>query len=72
MRLKELDPGYLILLNTVTQKFEVHHEAAVGGTLECVLPYDELDERTIRHVRQHRIDERRGGSDARGLPLPPQ
>lgn len=54
-RLKELEPGYFVILNTRTQKYEVHHGDG-QNTLECVLPYDELDERTVRHVRKHRME----------------
>lgn len=54
-RLKEIDPGYFVMLNTRTQKYEIHH--GVGeNTLECVLPYDELDERAVRHARKHRME----------------
>lgn len=54
-RLKEIDPGYFVMLNTRTQKYEIHHGAG-ENTLECVLPYEELDERTVRHVRKHRME----------------
>ena len=55
-RLKELDEGYFVMLNVKTQKFEVWHEGGGEGALECVLPYDSLDERAVRHVREHRIE----------------
>ena len=55
-RLKELDEGYFVMLNVKTQKFEVWHEDGGEGVLECVLPYDSLDERAVRHVREHRIE----------------
>ena len=55
-RLKELDEGYFVMLNVRTQKFEIWREDGEEGVLECVLPYGELDERTIRHVREHRIE----------------
>lgn len=55
-RLKELDEGYFVMLNVKTQKFEVWHEGGGAGVLECVLPYDSLDERAVRHVREHRIE----------------
>lgn len=54
-RLRELDPAYFIMLNTRTQKYEVHYGEG-PNTLECVLPYETLDERTVRHVRSHRIE----------------
>lgn len=55
-RLKELDEGFFVMLNTGTQKYEVWHRGNGEGVLECVLPYDALDERTIRHVRAHRME----------------
>lgn len=54
-RLKELDPDYYIVLNTETQKFEVHHARQIGGTFCLTLPFDELDARTIEYVRSHDI-----------------
>ena len=54
-RLKEIDPGYFVMLNTRTQKYEIHHGEGTD-TLECVLPYDELDERSVRHVLRHRME----------------
>lgn len=55
-RLKELDDGYFVMLNVKTQRFEVWHRGEGEGVLECVLPYDGLDERTVRHVREHRME----------------
>lgn len=55
-RLKELDEGYFVMLNVRTQKFEVWHRGGGEGMLECVLPYDGLDERAVRHVREHRME----------------
>lgn len=55
-RLQELDEHYRIYLNTKSQKYEVFYKESNGCVLECVLPYDELDERTIRHVIKHRIE----------------
>ena len=55
-RLKEMDEGYFVMLNRKTQRFEVWHRGDGEGMLECVLPYGELDERTVRHVREHRME----------------
>ena len=55
-RLKELDEGYFVMLNRKTQKFEVWHRGDGEGMLECVLPYETLDERAVRHVREHRME----------------
>ena len=55
-RIRELDDGYFVMFNGRTQRFEVWHRGEGEGVLECVLPYDELDERAVRHVREHRME----------------
>lgn len=55
-RLKEMDEGYFVMLNTRTQKYEIYHDDGTGGALQCVLPFGELDERTVRHVREYRME----------------
>ena len=50
-RLKSIDDGYFIFRNYKTGKFEVHNRKCRPNTLCLVLPYDELDERTVRRVR---------------------
>ena len=55
-RVKEIDGDFFIMLNVGTQRFEVWRAENGSGVLECVLPYDGLDERAVRHVREHRIE----------------
>ena len=58
-RLQEIDPGYVILLNLKTQKFEVHN-VFQSDTYCLTLPYETLDARTEDYVRKTsvaRIDE---------------
>ncbi len=55
-RLKEMDEGYFVMFNTAVQRFEIWHRGSGEGILECVLPYDALDARALRHVREHRIE----------------
>lgn len=55
-RLREIDPEYFIVRNHKTHKFEVHHWGQKDGTLSLILPYDELDQRTIERVRSTRIE----------------
>ena len=45
-RLKEIDEGYGVVFNTDNQKFEV----TKNDVTVLVLPFDELDGRTVRHV----------------------
>ena len=55
-RLKSIDDGYFVFLNYKTGKFEVHNTKNGNNTLCLVLPYDTLDERTVRKVRYTRAE----------------
>ena len=55
-RLKSVDDGYFVFLNYKTGKFEVHNTKNGNNTLCLVLPYDTLDERTVRKVRYTRAE----------------
>lgn len=57
-RLKSIDDGYFVFLNYKTGKFEVHNKKDTP-TLCLVLPYDRLDERTVRHVTYTRAERAR-------------
>ena len=54
-RLKSIDDGYFVFLNYKTGKFEVHNGKDTR-TLCLVLPYDTLDERTVRRVLYTRAE----------------
>ena len=54
-RLKSIDDGYFVFLNYKTGKFEVHNRKD-ARTLCLVLPYDRLDERTVRRVLYTRAE----------------
>lgn len=54
-RLKSVDEGYFVFRNYKTGKFEVHNSRD-AHTLCLVLPYDTLDERTVRHVLYTRAE----------------
>lgn len=62
-RIKDINPGYFIMFNTESQAFEVHLPQPWGSkysTLECTLPFPDLDYRTLHHVRKYqssRFDE---------------
>lgn len=58
-RLKSIDDGYFVFLNYKTGKLEVHNAKDAQRTLCLVLPYDTLDERTVRHVRRTRAERAR-------------
>ncbi|MBU7006301.1 hypothetical protein [Phosphitispora fastidiosa] len=50
-RLREMDPNYFLVLNTKTQKYEVHNLAHKGNTYGITIYYDELDYRTLYITR---------------------
>jgi hypothetical protein len=52
VRLKEVNGDFFIMFNTRNQKFEVHDKSQPFTTLACVLPFDELDQRSIAYVRE--------------------
>lgn len=58
-RLKSVDDGYFVFLNYKTGRFEVHNSKDAPRTLCLVLPYDRLDERTVRHVLYTRAERAR-------------
>ena len=55
-RLKSIADGYFVFLNYRTGKLEVHNEKNGANTLCLVLPYDRLDERTVRRVLYTRAE----------------
>ncbi|MCM1368006.1 MAG: hypothetical protein NC184_04265 [Roseburia sp.] len=55
-RLKTIDDGYFVFLNYKTGKFEVHNSRCAPSTLCLVLPFDTLDERTVRRVLYTRAE----------------
>ncbi|MCH5164802.1 MAG: hypothetical protein J1G01_00170 [Clostridiales bacterium] len=57
-RLKSIDDGYFVFLNYKTGRFEVHNSKD-AHTLCLVLPYDTLDERTVRKVLYTRAERAR-------------
>ena len=52
-RLKSLSRSFFVMLNTRTQKFEIHSSNVPYNTFECALPFDELDARAIEYARRY-------------------
>lgn len=48
-RIREIDPSYFIRYNCVKRRYEVHSRKVglCATTMQLVLPYDRLDERTL-------------------------
>ena len=61
-RIKEIDPGYFVMLNLRTGKFEVHHDGrgrqGRGGSLCLTLPFGRLDARAVTEVYRTRLERR--------------
>jgi len=58
-RLRQVDPNLFVVLNTITQRFEVHSLANIGNTFSLLVPFSELDGRIEEHVKK--FDLRRHG-----------
>lgn len=52
-KVKEIDKDYFIVFNPKVQKFELHHATQYDCSYCSTLPFDELDERTLTHIRKH-------------------
>lgn len=46
-RLKEINPQYALFFNHIADRYEVY----VGEMLVFIVPYDELDERTLKFAK---------------------
>ena len=49
-RIKYIDDGYYVVYNTSKQVFEIHNSKQIGSTFCLTLPFNELDERCLKHV----------------------
>jgi hypothetical protein len=54
-RLQEIDPGYFVLLNRQTGKYEVHNSKVPTFTYNLTVPFEDLDSRTIDIVKEQRF-----------------
>ena len=52
-RLKEIDGDYYPVYNLTKKRFEIHHRGR-RKSLQLVLPYDSLDVRAIKRVKETR------------------
>ena len=53
-RLKEIDETYYVMFNTATRKYEIHSDAQKGSSLCFVVPFGELDARTVDYALRTR------------------
>ena len=54
-RLKRVSPGFFVMLNTRTQRYEIHDAAQRPSTLACSLPFDALDARAVEYARRYHV-----------------
>lgn len=54
-RVREIDRNYQIRYNHKLLRYELHHKRNYPNTLEAVIPYKNLDKRTIDYVQKTRI-----------------
>ena len=54
-RIKEIDKNYRVFFNKIKNRYEVHNVSLKPNTLVLVSPYDELDARLIKLVRQSSV-----------------
>jgi hypothetical protein len=55
-RLKQIDNNYIIKYNLTKKRYEVFYKESKEEVLQLVLPYKELDERTINLVNKTRVE----------------
>lgn len=49
-RIKDIDKNYYIMFDTSTHKFEIHNSNQIGSSYCLTIPFNELDERTLKYV----------------------
>ena len=54
-RIREVEPEYFIVYNRRLGRYELH-DGLCGVTFACVLPFDELDARSLRYARRMRVE----------------
>lgn len=54
-RVKEIDEGYSIRYNLITHNYELYHNRR-GEQIQSVLPYKQLDKRTLDYIYETRIE----------------
>ena len=55
-RAKQIDPDYFFLRRKRDGKIELHHRGQPDYTFCLMIPFDTLDERTLRHIWETRAE----------------
>ena len=51
-RIKFIDKYYYVVYDTSKHKFEIHNSNQIGTSYCLTIPYEKLDERTLKYVRK--------------------
>ena len=51
-RIKNINRDYYVVYDTSRQNFEIHNSNQVGSTYCLTIPYNQLDERVLKLVRE--------------------
>lgn len=57
-RIRHIEDGYFIVYNKITGKYEVHSTFNYGDTFCFIVPYPELDDRTLTYCLETNIANR--------------
>ena len=55
-RIKEIDPDYFVFYSYRHHRYEIHSKSQKFNSLALVVPYPELDGRTLELVRKTRVE----------------
>ena len=55
-RIRKIDPSYYIVFNKRNGRYEVHSTDNIGASFCFLVPYDELDARTLVYCRETRVE----------------
>lgn len=53
-RLRDIDDSYYVVYNATRGRYEVHSDGQRGGSLCFVVPFGQLDARTLEYARRTR------------------
>lgn len=55
-RIKQINAGYILVYNNISEKFEVCYKSI--NNVQVILPYKNLDSRSVQHIQKTRIENR--------------
>lgn len=55
-KIREIDDNYRVFRNLIKKRYEIYYQQGLNLNLELVVPYDELDYRTINLINESKIE----------------